>query len=148
MSDGTFLESSANEIFKVSEPGSGTAVAPCRAEIKIPFSKGAERECWEFHNIVLTRISDSQTVMRYFLIPALPFNTVALRTTDLVQYSVSWYKPFVSYSDILGCLQFTAVNALNLISGSQTVTQYKHMFSYSVILLCLPFNTVTLRTTV
>ncbi|KFM74781.1 Tight junction protein ZO-1, partial [Stegodyphus mimosarum] len=27
----------------------------CHAEIKIPFDKGGERECWEFHNITLSR---------------------------------------------------------------------------------------------
>ncbi|GFX29528.1 hypothetical protein TNCV_4776021 [Trichonephila clavipes] len=56
MSDGTFSESSINEIFKTCDVESErVGSSTCRAEIKIPSTKGAERECWEFHNIVLTR---------------------------------------------------------------------------------------------
>ncbi|KAF8789141.1 Tight junction protein ZO-1 like protein [Argiope bruennichi] len=60
MSDGTFHDSSVNEIFKTFEAEAESdecAIATCRAEIKIPSSKGAERECWEFHNVTLTRVS-------------------------------------------------------------------------------------------
>ncbi|GFY54842.1 hypothetical protein TNIN_489751 [Trichonephila inaurata madagascariensis] len=67
MSDSAFSESSINEIFKTCDVESErVGSSTCRAEIKIPSTKGAERECWEFHNIVLTRGLLSYVTRTYF----------------------------------------------------------------------------------
>ncbi|KAG8186736.1 hypothetical protein JTE90_009805 [Oedothorax gibbosus] len=54
------LDKAIDEMFKICEDfdkfENGNVANKCKAEIKFPATEGAERECYEFHNIILTRV--------------------------------------------------------------------------------------------